>query len=821
MATLARDLRFAVRLLLRSPGFTAIAVICLALGMGATTAVFTVVDAVVFRPLPYQNPERLVRVYTEFPTFPNGGLPRFAVSPPEFFEMRETLRAYEHIDAWQVLAVNLGGAKEPLRVTASLVSGTLFNSLGVKPEMGRWITPDDDREGAPRAILISDGLWKRGFGGSAGIVGRETKLNGNAVTIAGVMPPGFQFPPGQVDVSEAWVPLQLTAADRQRRGNHRLAILAKLRPGVTLAQARQEMTAQMQAWGARRSNNFHTINLENHPVVEFGMQEEVVRSVRPAMLVILGAVAFVLLIGCVNVANLLLARAEARQKEVSIRLAVGAGTAGLVRQFLAEGLLISMSGALAGLAIAWSGVRLLLWAGADTIPRAAEVAMDWRVLAFTGVVLIATAVVFGLAPLAQALTRGTYEVLKASSGRTSATAQAAALRRALVVAELALGLVLLISCGLMLQAFWRLQAVEPGFSPRNRLTMRIALPPGQYATDGAVRSFLTRLEDGLNHLPGVVSATVMAGLPPQRPGNFNDTEFENFVPRPGGPVQNVDYWQAVGQRFFDTLGARMVEGRPLDERDGENAPPAVVVNETLARTFWPGQSAIGHRLRLPTGQPGTTPPWRTVVGVVADIKNGGTDKPTGTELFIPWRQGQGLRTIEILLRTAGAPMGMAGTVRAVIGRMDPSLPIAAVRTMDDVVAESRSRPRFLSVLLTFFTLVAVALAAIGVYGVISYSVARRSTEIGIRMAMGAEPARILRMVLQQGIVLGAAGVTIGVASAVWLTRFLKTLLFGIQPLDAPTFVTTVVLLFALTLMASWIPARRATRVDPSVALRDE
>jgi putative ABC transport system permease protein len=786
--------------------------------MGATTAVFTVVDAVVFRPLAYEHPERLVRIYTEFPTFPNGGLLRFAVSPPEFAEMRQTLRSYDYVDAWQVGAVNLITAKEPIRVTATLVSGTLFDSLGISPQQGRWINGDDDREGAPLAILISQQLWRSAFGGAVGIIGQQTKLNGLPATIVGVMPTGFQYPPGQVDVSDVWAPLQLTAADLQRRGNHRLAILAKLRHDVSLQQARQELAAQTRAWGARNSNNFHTINPQFHPLLEYGMQEEVVRSVKPAMLVILGAVGFVLLIACVNVANLLLARAEARQKEISIRVAVGAGTMGLIGQFLAEGLLISVTGAVAGLGIAWLGVRLLLWAGADTIPRAAEVAMDWRVLAFTGLALIGTAIAFGLAPLAEVLTHKTHDVLKSAAGRASATAEAAALRRALVVAELSLGLVLLISCSLMLQAFWRLQAVDPGFDPTNRLTMRIALPPGQYADDAAVRSLLARIEDKLARLPDVIAATVMRGLPPQRPGDFNDTLIENFVPRPGGPVQNVDYWQITGTRFFEAIGARLVEGRFLDERDGENAPLAVVVNETMARTFWPGQSVLGHRVNL--GGPGN-PPWRTIVGVVADMRNNGTDSPTGTELFLPWRQARGLREVQLLIHTAGAPTTVVGTVRRAMAELDPSLPIAAVRTMEEAVAQSRSRPRFLSVLLTFFTMVAVALAGIGVYGVISYSVARRSNEIGIRMAMGADAPRILRMVLRQGVMLGAAGVVIGVGAAVWLTRFLKTLLFGIQPLDAPTYAATIALLFGLTILACWMPARRATHIDPAAVLREE
>jgi putative ABC transport system permease protein len=816
MRAVVRDLRFAMRLLVGAPGVTLAAVLCLALGMGATTAVFTVADAVLFRPLPYADPERLVRIYTEFPTFPGGGLRRFPVSPPEFMEMRETLQSWERIDAWQVNAVNLTTAGEPVRITATFVTGTLFDSLGVRPRQGRWLNPDDDREGAPLAILISDGLWRRAFGGAAGVTGREVRLNGLPASVVGVMPAGFQYPPGQVDVSEVWAPLQLTAADRQPRGNHRLGVLAKLRAGVTLEAARHELAAQVSTWGMRQGNKFHTLHSELHPLLAFGMHEEVVRAVRPAMLVILAAVGFVLLIACVNVANLLLARAEARQKEISIRVAMGAGTTGLIRQFLAEGLLISVAGGLAGLGVALFGVRLLLWAGSDTIPRAAEVAIDWRIVAFTAAALIGTAILFGLVPLAQALARNTHETLKSAAGRTSATAQAAAVRRGLVVAELSLALVLLISCGLMVQAFWRLQAVDAGFDPAGRLTMRVALPPGQYSTDAAVRSFVTRLEDSLPRLPGVLSATVMSGMPPQRPGNFNDTQIENFVPRKGGPVQNVDYWQFVGNRFFETLGARMVEGRFLDERDGENAPPAMVVNETMARTFWPGQSALGRRVRLPIG---ADEPWRTIVGVVGDIKNGGVDRPAGTELFVPWRQAPPIRVVELLIRTAPEPMSLVGAVRAVIAELDPALPIAAVRPMTEVVAEARSRPRFLTVLLTCFTAVALGLAVIGVYGVVSYSVARRTSEIGIRMAIGADSGRILRMVLGQGLALSAAGVVIGVGAAVWLTRFLKAVLFGIEPLDAPTFIATVTLMFGLTLLSSWIPARRATHVELSAALR--
>src|SRR5262249_1496801 len=444
-----------------------------------------------------------------------------------------------------------------------------------------------------------------------------------------------------------------------------------------------------------------------------------------------------------------------------------------------------------------------------------EVSIDWRVLGITGAVVVATAVFFGLAPLAQAISRNTHETLKAGAGRTSATLGAVMLRRGLVIVELSLALVLLISCGLILEAFWRLQAVNPGFDPANRLTMRIALPASQYSNEAAM-SFLSRLEEKLAGIPAVISSSVMNGLPPQRPPNFNDTQIENFVPRPGGPVQNVDFYQTVGVRFFETLGARLVEGRFIDERDSQQAPPVVVINETMARTFWPGQSALGRRLR-PTGLPDA--PWRTIVGVVADMKNGGTDQPTGTEAFMPWRQLNGMRLVQVVLRTARAPESVASAARTTIAQLDPTLPVAAVRSMDEVVSQSQSRPRFLSVLLTFFTTVALALAAIGVYGVISYSVARRTAEFGIRMAVGADTSRILRMVLNQAALLGLIGVGIGVIAAFWLTRFMKSVLFATEPLDLPTFAATAAMLFVVTLLASWLPARRATRIDPNIALR--
>lgn len=813
------DFIFALRLLRRSTGFSLIAIICLALGMGAIAAVFTVVDAVVFRPLPYPTSAKLVRIYTEFTDFPGGGLRRFPVSPPEFAELRQNLKSFDRMDAWSVGAVNLGSTHEPLRVTATYVTGGLFDSLGVHATRGRVINNEDDREGAPLTVVLGHGLWTRAFGGNPNVVGTTVRLNGEPATVSGVMPEGFQYPPGQVDVSEVFLPLQLTNAQLQRRGNHRLALLGRLRDGVTLEQAKSETQSLLQGYLRRSSENFHSLQTRNHPIVMYGMQDEVIRTVKPAMIVVSFAVGFVLLIACVNVANLLLARAEARQKEISVRTAMGAGAVGLVRQFLMEGLILSVVGTVLGIVIAIGGTKLLLWAAAGAIPRAEEVTLHWRVLLFSMMVLLFTTFVFGVAPLAQALTRSTYDTLKAVSARNSATRTAAFLRRGLVVSELALALILLISSGLMIKTFWRLQQVEVGMRQDHLLTMRLSLPQSQYKEPASVYSFYSRLQNELAQLPGVTSATLSTGLPPERALNANDTKIEGFVPRPGGPMQNIDYYNIVGDKYVETTGARLIEGRTLDARDAETAPKSVLVNETMARTFWPGQSALGHRVS-PSGGPET---WYTVVGVLADMKNAGLDKPTGTELFFPFRQlDQGpARTLTLVLHTAGDPETLITPVRNVIRSLDSALPLASIRTMDNIVAEANSRPRFLSVLLSFFTTIAVILAAIGVYGVIAYSVERRTSEFGIRMALGAGAPAILRMVLQQAVWLGGAGIVIGFLASIAVSRMIRSLFFNAERFDASTFALMTIGLLVVTLLASYAPARRATKIDPATALRYE
>ena len=813
MNSLWQDLRYGMRMLRNSAGFTAASIICLALGIGTTTAIFSIVNAVLLRPLPYAHAERLVRIYTEFPTFK-----KFWVSPPELLDLQKNAQSWESMEGWVNGGVNLAGSSEPVRVTASFVTGGLMKSLGVTPPMGRVLTPQDDAPSAPLTAVLSYGLWQRAFGGDPGLVGRDILFNGQKCTIVGVMPKGFHFPPGETDPPEIWSPLQIDPANPGRRSSHYLSVIAILKPGVAIHEARDEMQQLVQQWGALDTVKVHMLSPKNHPIVMYPFQDEVVGGIRLAMLMLLGAVAFVLLIACVNVANLLLARAEARQREIAIRKAMGAQIWRLARQFVTEGVVLSLAGALLGLGLAFAGLRVIAGTNAASIPRSNEIEVDITVLLFTLGLSVLTGIAFGLAPLAQIIASNLHDTLKAAASRTTASAASSRFRHALVVTELALALVLLIGTGLMIRAFWKLQEVHPGLQPARLLTMRVALPQSVYPDDAHLRQFWIGVQQRMAALPGVESATIVSGLAPMRQINANDTQIEGWVQRPGGPIQNIDYWQFAGPRYFETMGIRLIEGRFFDDRDGESAPLAVMVNQTTARAYWPGQSAIGRRVK-----PGFQGAWRTVVGVVEDVKNAGIDKPTGTELYFPTAQaaGFGLRAGYAVLRAKGDPARMAVAARGVIHQIDPSLPVSAVRTMDELLSEAQARPRFLTLLLTLFAGVALVLAAVGIYGVISYSVAQRTSEFGIRIAMGARPSDVIGMVLGQGLMLGAIGVVLGAAGAFALTRLIRGLLFGISSFDPLTFAVMAVVLAAVTLVACWLPARRATRVDPMVALRYE
>ena len=815
------DLRHAARMLAKNPGFTAAAVLCLTLGIGATTGIFSVVNAVLLRPLPYAHPDRLVRLYTEFPTWPGGGLRKFWTSAPEFFDLRRDLKSWSSIDAFATTGSNIAGRTQPERVTAAYVSGSLLESLGVYPVMGRLIAPADDAPAAPVVADISYGMWKGIFGGDPQIVGRKTVLDGQNCTIIGVMPRGFEFPPGEVDVPQIWSPLQLDPAKEVDRGSHNYNLLGELKPGVTAQQAQAEIEAYVRASGELhpRAPHQHYFNPQFHTVVSYPLQGEVVGNVRPALLMLLAAVGFVLLIACVNVANLLLARAEVRRREIAIRSALGADLPRLARQFVTEGVLLSGIGALLGLVLAFAGLKLIQLTSAGNLPRAEEIGIDLRVLLFTVGAALLTGILFGLAPIAPLAFQNLQSSLKDTVGSTTSSAGAQGFRRALVAGELALALVLLIGCGLMVRGFWKLQEVHTGINASRVVTMEVALPSATYTKPEAFDAFWTRLQERLNQIPGVESAGLASGLPPIRPPNMNDTHIEGYVRKADGPVENVDYYQVVTKEYFKTMGIRLMAGRLFDDRDAPGSPDTVIINQTMARTFWGNESPIGHRI-----QPGrTTEPFCTVVGVVEDVKNAGLDKPTGTELYLPYAQhdGSGSSSMFIVLRAQGEQSALVSAVRREVQAIDAAIPVSHVRTMDAVLSSAQSRPRFLTLLLTLFSGVALIIATVGIYGVISYSVAQRSKEFGLRMALGAQQNDVLGLVMKQGVLLTLAGVAAGVAAAFGLTRLMASLLFGVRPTDAATFISISALLAFIALGASYIPARRATLVDPMKALRYE
>lgn len=815
METLWQDLRYAARMLRKNLGFTSVAVITLALGIGANSAIFSVVNSVLLRPLPFREPKQLVRVYSEFPTMQ---LKKFWLSPPELLDIQKEAKSWEAIGAWAPGGQNIGTSSEPLRVTSAAITRGLIDTLGVNPAQGRNFTAEEDRQGGPQVAIISDGLWHKAFGGASDIIGKQIQVNSQSTTVVGVMPKDFAFPPGSNDQVDVLLPFQFDPANPGNRGSHFLSVIGRLRPGVSMNQAQTEMTSLMAGWKTENRAR-HLLNPDRHPVVMLPLHEDIVGSARLAVLMLMGAVGFVLLIACVNVANLLLARAEARHREFAVRLALGAGQRRMVRQFLAEGFLLVFLAATVGTLLAFFGLKLLLVFAPDSVPRTGDIHVDLRVLGFTLGLAVIAVFLFGLAPLAQIRERNLANWLR-GAGQRAIGVGSQTLRKALVVTEIALAVVLVIGSGLMIRAFWKLQQVKVGFEPRGVLSFSVNLPSSTYDSANRLR-FVNTLEQKLAGLPGVQAASLASGLPPLRRINANDTEIEGYQQTPDSPAQNVDYWNIVGNDYFKTMKIRIVEGRTFQPSDdGDSAQRVVLVNEALAKRFWKG-SPIGRRVNASFTDPKV---WSTIVGVVEDTKNAGMDKPAGPELYLQAHQVANSylgSNINFVVSTQGDPQSLATGVRAAVRDIDPSLPVYGLRPMSEVIGRSLVQPRFLSLLLAIFSGIALFLAAIGIYGVMAYSVAQRTQEIGVRMALGAQRLHVLRLVFGQGFGLLAIGTAIGLGGAFALTRWLQSLLFEITPTDPLTYSGVVVLLAAVALLACYIPARRATKVDPLVALRYE
>jgi putative ABC transport system permease protein len=816
MSSFAADLRFAARNLLKSPGFALVTILTLALGIGANAAMFSVVNGVVLRPLGYPEPDRLVRIVSQFPTM---GFDTFWVSPPEFFELKERSGSFQAVGAYTIGAANLSGADRPHRVVSVGTSPDLFTTLGVQPLLGRTFAPEEDLPNAAPTVVLSYDTWRNVFGGDPSIVGRAVDKDGAKTLVIGVMPEGFDvFDAG----AETFEPIGMDPADRtNRRGNHLLHLIGRLREGVTVDAARAELETLLHTWREVVPKG-HVPGIPNHRLLLNPLKEDLVGGARTALLVLQGAVGFVLLIACANLANLLLARAESRHREFAIRTALGAGRGRLLRQFLTEAVLLSVVGGAVGLGLAMLAVKGLLASYPGSIPRAAEIGADPQVLAFTLLVAVVTGCLFGLAPVLH-LDPATVALAIKEGGQRSTGGARNHTRRALVVAEVALAVMLVIGAGLMLRSFWNLMQVDPGFRRDQLVTFGITLPAASYPPDGTSRvTFFQRLSDQLRQIPGVQGVAAISGLPPMRRVDANDTDIEGYTAPKEGPFENVDYYQGVLTGSLDALGIPIVEGRGFLPSD-ETGAPVVLINQTMARTFWSGQSPIGRRVA--PSRPGE-PVWFTIVGVVRDVKQGGLDARTGTELFfnaaqLPRVAGFSYGQMNIVMRTSLPLSTIASQVQQTVAAMDPSLPIIKLQTMDDVFTETTARPRFLAQLLGGFALLALALAAIGTYGILSYLVTERRREIGIRMALGANRGTVLGMVMRQGMLPAAAGVAIGVVGALGANRVMTSLLFGIEPTDPVTIAGVVFAIGTVALLACYLPARRATRVDPMVVLRDE
>jgi putative ABC transport system permease protein len=805
-ADLMHDLRYAARLQRKNPGFTIVAVIALALGIGANTAIFSVVNTVLLRPLPYKDPERLVMVWEDASTH---GYPRDTPAAANFVDWRDQSQVFEGMAAIADTSFNLTGSGDPERLEGRRVSANMFPLLGVDPQIGRVFTAAEDQPGAQRVVLLSYALWQRRFGGDSAIVGKSLTLNGESYIVVGVMPARFQYPSSD---DQAWVPIALTQQEAGNRGRHYLQVLARLKPGVSLVQAQSEMSTI----AARLQQQYPEQNAELGAVVQ-PLHEHLVGDIKPALLVLLGAVGLVLLIACANVANLLLARAAVRQKEIAVRVALGARRWRLIRQFLTESVLLSTLGGLVGLAIAYGGLVVLKAFIPENISQAREISIDLKVLGFTFLVSVLTGLIFGLAPAVQAARFNQIETLK-EGGRDAATGGGKRLRSLLVTAEVAISLVLLIGAGLLINSFLRLRNVDPGFRADNLLTMKIVLPEPKYEEMERRTAFYTDLIGRVQSLAGVRSAAVTTNLPLYRQGNSISISIEGRpAPPPGQELIVVT--RIVSPGYFDTMSIPLLRGRQVSTQDTETTPNVVVISETMARRFWPGEDAVGKHIAA--GRVRTPEDWIQVVGVVKDVRQFELNAEPKPQMYLSYRQAGFFEPRDLVVKTDVDPASMAATVRKAVWEIDKDQPVSNIRTMEEILADSIARQRFSMLLLAIFAAVALVLAAVGIYGVMSYSVAQRTREIGIRMALGAQTGTVLKLAIGYGMKLVIAGIVIGLIAAFALTRVMSTLLFGVTATDPTTFTLISLLLIAVAVLASYVPARRATRVNPIIALRYE
>ena len=802
MSTFFQDLRYGIRMLLNKPGFSAVALITLALGIGANTMIFSVVNGVLLNPLPFPDSDRLVRLGESHPKFKGN------FTYASFLDLGKETESVENIAAARFWSDNLtGDGGEPEQVSAMLVSANFFGALGVPPLIGRTFSREEDTPGNSNVVVLSNGLWQRRYGGDPNIIGKPIKFASHESTVIGVMPPGFQSNilfPGQYDI---WSPLVAGDKLHDNRRAHLLAVVARLKPRASMQQAEAELNAI--AGGINERNP--GVDDPELGVTIIGLQERIVGGMRPALLVLLCAVGCVLLIACANVANLLLARSTAREKEIAIRLALGASRWRIARQLLTESTLLGLAGGAAGLFVAFWGVDSIVALAPGNLPRMDQVHLDGRVLVFTLGISLVTGILFGMAPALQLPKLSIHEVVK-DGGRGSTGSRRRWLRQFLVVGEIAIALVLLIGAGLLINSFWRLLRTDRGFDERNVLTVNLML--SRYSTPEQQINFLRTVLERVAQAPGARAVGLTSALP-LRGGASTDFVIEGRTyelgDEPSADIRTID------PNYFRAMGIPIRAGRVFADSDSADSPKVMVINESMARRFWPNEDPIGKRVTMKDWGPPLT---GEIVGIAGDVKPDTLDADPRPTIYWPYTQFPIIFNT-LVIRGVGNPLSLVAAVKNQIWSVDPVQPIANIDTMEQVLASSVATRRFNMILISLFAATALALASVGVYGVISYTVSQRTHEIGIRMALGAKSSDVMKLVVAQGVALTMSGVVVGVGASLGLTRLMSTLLFGVGPTDIPTFSSVAVLLTVVSLAACIIPARRATRVDPMFALRCE
>jgi putative ABC transport system permease protein len=809
MFTLTQNFRFALRRLKNNPGFTAVAVLTLALGIGANTAMFSIVNAVLLQPLPYRDPQRLMLLAEHWPQFP-----RLSVSYLNYKDWRDQSHSFEAVGAVRNNVVTMTGGAEAERLPSQNVTANLFDLLGVKPELGRGFSDAEDKPGAPPVALISHSLWERRFSSSSGVLGQAITLDNQSYSIIGVMPPRFEILQQAADVFLPFEPWARTQPD-DRSWHPGILPIARLKPDVSLEQARSEIAVI-----AKRLEQKYPASNTNVSSLVDPMLEQVVQNVHTALWVLIGAVGVVLLIACANVANLLLVRATGRRREMAVCIALGARRADIIRQLLTESMLVAVAGGILGLVLAWAAVPLLVRLAGSSLPRSNSISIDLWVLGFTALIVFGSGILFGLAPARHTWSIDLRETLNETNRGGSARAVLRT-RAVLVVSEIALAMLLLVGAGLLFKSFARLSQVSPGFSTDHILIANIVRSPAAYSDRNARLSFFDRLFEQVAALPGVRSAGAVSFLPVTGTGAAFHFNIQGRPPR--SPAEyTIGSYRAVSAGYLKTLGMPLITGRWVEDRDREGVPAVVVVNSSFAHTYFPNQSPIGQHIQLgPVPNPGV--PWMEIVGIVADVKQSLASEAS-SEMYVPYRQADQLlpiSTLSLVVRTTGDPLAQASSIRSVVHNIDPNQPVTAIRSMEENIAQSISQPRFRTVLLAVFAGIALVLAAVGIFGVMAYSVAQRTRELGLRMALGASRARVLQLVLVYGVRLTLVGVAIGLVATFLLTRYVSSLLFNVPAYDPMTLVDVVAALIVISLCACYLPARRATLVNPIVALREE